>query len=241
MDDDSSRRSTGAPEGAPPDAQTHAGSHPRLRASDILEDFAARAEGDVVTVGDLLGRLEDRAFGMLFLALALPNVIPLPGLSTATGAPMVLLGVQLALGYAAPRLPRRAAAISFSRTTLLSVIGKARPWLARIENRLRPRSPWFVQAPGERLAGVFVAVLAAVLSLPIVFGNLPPAAAIALIALGLVEKDGLTVVVGMVVGVLALCFVGLVVFGLGEAALYLAAQAFPFLFIQAPASCSPTC
>lgn len=233
MDDDSSGRSSCAPQGAQPT--------PRRKATDIIEEFAARSPGDAVSVGDLLKSLDDRAFGMLFLILALPVVIPLPGLSTAVGAPLIVLGAQSAWGMRTPWLPARLARVSLPRATLLRVVAKAKPWLAPLENRARPRLPWFVDGAGERLAGAFVVVLAAVLSLPIVFGNFPPAAAIVVIALGLIEQDGLAVACGMVAGVLAVAFVALLVFGLGEAALYLAAQAFPALFSQAAPSCSPIC
>lgn len=238
MDDDSSSRTSGAPDGALPfgaDAQV------RRRASDILEDFAAHAHGDTITVGDLTRLLGDRAYGMLLLLLALPNIIPLPGLSTAVGVPMIVLGAQLALGWPAPRLPRRLNDVAFSKETLLAVLAKAKPYVERVERRIRPRLPLFAEGPGERLAGFAVMLLAAVLSLPIVFGNLPPAAAIALIALGLIENDGAAVLAGLLLGAAAVVFVGLLVFGLGEAALFLVAQLLPSFFSQAPASCSPTC
>lgn len=238
MDDDSSSRTSGAPSGA---LLIGADAQARRRASDILEEFAAHAHGDVITVGDLTRLLGDRAYGMLLLLLALPNIIPLPGLSTAVGVPMIVLGAQLALGWPAPRLPRRLADVAFSRETLLAVLAKAKPYVEWVERRIRPRLSLFAEGPGERLAGVAVMILAAVLALPIVFGNLPPAAAIALIALGLIENDGAAVLAGLVLGVAAIVFVGLLVFGLGEAALFLIAQLLPSIFSQAPASCSPTC
>lgn len=238
MDDDSTCRTCGAPEGAP---DIGAQAQTRRRASEILEDFAAHAHGDTITVGDLTRLLGDRAFGMLLLLLALPNIIPLPGLSTAVGVPMILLGAQLALGWPAPRLPRRLNNVAFKRETLLAVLAKAKPYVERVERRVRPRLLSLVEGPGERLAGAAVMILAAVLSLPIVFGNLPPAAAIALIALGLIENDGLAVLAGLIGGVLAISFVALLVFGLGEAALYLVTQFIPSFFVQDPGTCSPTC
>ncbi|MBV5335465.1 exopolysaccharide biosynthesis protein, partial [bacterium] len=63
---------------------------PRRRASEIIEDFLAHTHGETIAVSDLAALLGDRAFGMLLLLLALPNVIPLPGLSTAVGVPMIV-------------------------------------------------------------------------------------------------------------------------------------------------------
>lgn len=190
---------------------------PRRRASELLQDFLSHAHAERITLGDVVSLLGDRAFGMMLLILAIPNVIPLPGLSTAVGLPMILLGAQMAAGFHQPWLPRRLAAVSFDRDSLLGVIGRARPVIARVERRLRPRLPQFTEAAAERLLGLVIVVLAAVLCLPIVFGNLPPAVGIGLIALGLIEKDGAFVLAGVVASVLALVFVGAIVFGLGQA------------------------
>lgn len=203
-----------------PDAGTEP---PRRRASELIEDFVAHDHGDSIALGDLARLLGDRAFGMLFLLLTLPNVIPMPGLSTVTGVPMILLGAQLATGGRTPWLPRRLAALTIDREALLAALHNIRPRIARIERHMRPRIGWMTRGPVERLVGAWIAVLATVLSLPIVFGNLAPALSIAVIALGLIEKDGLLVAIGAIGGVLAIGFVVALVLGLGEAASFLVA------------------
>ena len=45
-----------------------------------------------------------------------------------------------------------------------------------------------------------------ILALPIIFGNLLPAWAIILLALGLIEEDGVAVLIGSVVGILAVAW-----------------------------------
>ena len=124
MDDDSKCRSSGAP--------TEASRTPRRRASEIITDFVAHAHGDTISVGDLTALLGDRAFGMLLLVLTLPNIIPLPGLSTATGVPMIVLGAQLAMGMNAPRLPRR---LALQRRAVRAA------WCGHRPASARPRQP----------------------------------------------------------------------------------------------------
>lgn len=162
--------------------------------------------------------LGDRAFGMMLLLLAIPNVIPMPGLSTAVGIPMILLGAQMAAGMRQPWLPRRLAEVGFDRDAFLGVVRRVQPRIVRVERHLRPRLPQFTETTAERLLGLVVIVLAGVLSLPIVFGNLPPAVGIGLIALGLIERDGAFVLAGLIASALALAFVSAIVFGLGGAA-----------------------
>lgn len=177
-----------------------------------------------ISLGEIMDALGDRAFGALLLILSIPNVLPVPGLSTATGVPMILLGAQMAAGRHSPWLPRRMLAASFDRKAFLGVIRRARPWAERVERHLRPRLPAMAGPTAERLLGLAVVVLAVILSLPIVFGNQPPALAIALIALGLMESDGVFVSAGLVAGLLAIVIVAAVLLGLGQAAIAVAQQ-----------------
>jgi len=166
--------------------------------------------------------LGDRAFGALILLLAIPNVLPVPGLSTVTGLPIVLVAGQLALGWTQPWLPRRLGAVSMEREAFLRVLQRAHPYVERIERRLlRSRLPALTSPLAERLLGVVMMVLAGVLALPVVFGNQPAAFALALLALGLIEKDGAFVIAGLVAGVVALAIVAAVLFGFAEGLLIL--------------------
>jgi len=191
----------------------------RRRASELLEDFLAHDHDERITLGDLVRILGDRAFGALILLLAIPNVLPVPGLSTVTGLPIALVAVQMMLGRHEPWLPRRLAAAGIERGAFLRVVARAHPHVARIERRLlTPRLPALTTPTAERLLGLAILVLALVLALPIVFGNQPPAFAMALIALGLIEKDGAFVIAGLVAGVLAIGIVAAVVLGLFQGA-----------------------
>jgi hypothetical protein len=67
---------------------------------------------------------------------------------------------------------------------------------------------WALNGPAERLIGLACLLLSMVLVLPIWLGNMAPAAAIAVLSLGLVQRDGLVVLIGW--GVVAVA-VGLLV------------------------------
>ncbi|WP_448206575.1 exopolysaccharide biosynthesis protein [Azospirillum sp. sgz302134] len=193
----------------------------RNSASALLEDFLAHDHDVRIALGDLMGILGDRAFGALLLFLSIPNVLPVPGLSTVTGLPMILIGAQMAAGRDRPWLPRKIAAATVDRDAFLRVIARAHPYVDRLERHLRPRLPGLTSPTAERLLGLAVVVLATILALPIVFGNQPPAFAIALIALGLIEKDGAFVAAGLAAGVVAIAIVAAVLLGLGQAAMLL--------------------
>jgi hypothetical protein len=176
------------------------------RTSDVLIDASRTLTGERVGLHDLIESLGNRSFGLLLLILALPNVPPLgiPGLSTITGIPLALVALQMLWGAPEPYLPRWLAQRSVRRDDFCRLIDRTSPWLRKIERAMKPRWLFVTGMMGERVLGAFCLVLAVVMALPIPFGNSPPAAGIALIAAGMIEKDGILASIGVVVGVLSL-------------------------------------
>lgn len=163
---------------------------------------AAEGSGPRVSVGDLLDRFGDRAFGALIATLAAPNALPvvIPGLSLVVGAPLILLTAQMVAGRAAPWLPRALAARSFARADFLRMALALRSPLARVERLLRPRLSAVTAGPGRRVLGLVGLAMAVALFLPLPFGNTLPGLGLALIGLGMIGRDGAAALVGLVVG-----------------------------------------
>lgn len=177
-----------------------------------------------IAVGDLLRALGDRALGALIFIFAVPNVIPVPpGVSTVLGAPLLFLSVQLMFGLR-PWLPALVAKRSISREDLATLVRRVVPWLARAEKLLRPRVRVLAGPPAEYLVGFVCLLLACILVLPIPLGNALPALAISLMALGVLERDGLWVLGGLVAAVVSVAVVYGVVLAMAKAALYLLAR-----------------
>jgi len=192
---------------------------PGHRLSQVVADFARDPERTVITIADLLGAIGDRAFGALLLLFAAPNAIPvsLPGVSTVLGTPIVFLALQLMLGRNAPWLPAFLSRRAMPRAAFAHAIDVVLPWLQRAERLLKPRLCWLASGPVERLIGLVCLVLATVLALPIPFGNMPPALAICVLALALLEKDGLATLLGLAVAAVALFIAWGVLLGIVKA------------------------
>ncbi len=83
----------------------------------------------------------------------------------------------------------------------------------------------------ERVIGAFCLALAVIQILPIPLGNVLPALAISIIALGMIERDGVWVLAGFAVGVAAMIVVGGVIWAMALATLFffasIAGQEFP--------------
>lgn len=201
-----------------------AGRHPAL--SELLARIAADETRERVSVADLLALAGDRAFGALLFVFALPNVVPTPpGTSALLGLPLVLLAFQFAFGRRTPWLPKVITARSIARRDLDAMVGRISPMLRRVERVLKPRLGLLVSPIAERILGLVLLLLSAIIFLPIPLGNMLPAVAICLVALSLVEHDGLLAAVGVTLGVLSV----LLVWGAFIAVLRTAIAAFDYV------------
>jgi hypothetical protein len=198
----------------------------RKKLGTILEEIALDTTRTRVSVEDLLRAMDGRAFGALLLIFAFPNALPTPpGTSGILGLPLLYLSAQMMLGRP-PWLPRLIAVRSMAHADFGSLVEKVNPWLIWADKFMAPRFQLLVSPQAERLLGAFILVLATVLVLPIPLGNMLPAFAICLIALGVLEKDGLWVLAGIGVGVSALMIVATVVWALFRAIFFLVFNAF---------------
>ncbi len=180
------------------------------RTSTLLVNFAEQHTQERVYLKDMSGLLGNRSFGFLLLLFALPNTLPIigiPGVSTLTGIPLAIIALQMMMGLPEPKLPTWVAERSLHRDDFRRIVDVMAPWLRRLERLTRPRWLGVTGLASERWLGAFCLMLALVLALPIPLGNLAPAVAVALIALGLIEKDGIFVALGFVVGVGSLVLV----------------------------------
>jgi hypothetical protein len=171
-------------------------SEPRRRFSEVLSDLGARP-ASTISIGDVLNAFGDRAFGALMLLFAAPNVLPLPpGTSAVLGAPLLFVTIQLMLGRSTLWMPQVICERSIPREHLALLTAKLGPILRRSERFLQPRMPALLEPVPERIVGAACLLLAIILFLPIPFGNMPPAFAISAFALGILERDGLAILVG---------------------------------------------
>ena len=198
----------------------------KVRLSDMLSAIACDSRRDRISIADLLAAMDARAMGALLLIFALPNVLPsLPGTSGILGLPLVYLTSQMMRGRM-PWLPKFIANRSLPRDNFAGLVDRAEPWLARSERFLMPRLGWLVHERTERLIGGVALLLSVILILPIPLGNMLPALAICLFALGLMERDGVWVIAGMVVSVVAVSVVAGVLFALVKSLIFVVQGAF---------------
>ncbi len=192
--------------------------------SSILWELSQDAQRERIAISDLLVALGDRATGALMFIFAFPNVLPTPpGTSSILGAPLIFLAAQLMMGRA-PWLPAFVANRSMARSDFSSLVKRIVPWLQRAESLLRPRLAMLALPPMDHLVGLLSLVLAVLLVLPIPLGNVLPALAISLMALGVLERDGVWVLAGLAAAAAAGSVIYGVLFAMVKAGLYFVTQ-----------------
>lgn len=141
-----------------------------------------------------------RALILVFLSLPFCQPIQIPGLSTPFGLAIAFLGLRLAFGKKVwlPKslLEKKVPVETLQKTAdmALGLVRKVRPWI-------HPRISWLCYSFANGLIisalGIFLA-----LPLPIPLSNLASAWSILLISLGILEDDGLFVLIGYVTSVM---------------------------------------
>lgn len=188
----------------------------RLRITHILRQLSEGDPADPITVEDISRRLGDRAFGILLLIFSLPNCLPLPGipgLSFVTSLPVVFFAAQLAWGLPAPYVPRWLLNKNLKKGHLAKITTMSERYLHWIERGLKPRLIGVVSGLPERLLGVVALALALLLSLPVPLGNMLPALALAVLSLAIAERDGALALIGYVLSVFAVAWLGFLLWG----------------------------
>ncbi len=211
-----------------PPLSSDPGTDPRRppKLSQILDAIADDDSRDRISVGDLLRAMEARAFGALLLVFAFPNMLPTPpGTSGILGLPLLFLSAQMMLGQS-PWLPDFIARRSMTRDSFATLVSHAGPWLQRAERLLRARMLPFGHPAVQRVIGGLCLLLSMVLALPIPFANMAPAFALCIISLGVLERDGVWIMLGTLTAVAAIIFALGMAYAVVKSALFVFFNAF---------------
>lgn len=174
--------------------------------SQVIEDIGVKDDPKLY-LGELVNAFGERGFGalMLFFGLLSIAIGIIPGTTTILGAPLLLMGLQLAIRQDQLWLPRWALRRWIERETYRQGVQKVLPRLRKMERLSRPRLPIMTSELSEILIGVATMLLAMILVLPIWGGNLIPALIISTFGFGLLQRDGLAILIGW-------CAIALIVF-----------------------------
>jgi hypothetical protein len=175
----------------------------KIITTQAIEDIVNNTSSDRILVVDLVDSMQTIGFGLVIMLFAFGIIIPLPPpFPSIIALPLVVFSLQMIAGYRAPKLPKRFSNLSVKRSVLVILVQKSSPYIRKVERVLRPRLSFMILPLAERIIGVFSLVFSLFIVLPIPLSNFIPGLGILIISFGLLGKDGLVVICGIIVGTL---------------------------------------
>ena len=168
------------------------------RFSDVLE---ALGQGDDprLSLREMVEAFGERGFGAVILMLALMALIPWPpGGKAVFSVPIILISAELALQRDKVWLPRWLMKASVSRETYRAASRKILPRLRQVERLTRPRLPVLTGEVADVAVGIICIMLALMMALPVPFGDALPGLTLAVIGLGIIQRDGIFIIAGLI-------------------------------------------
>jgi hypothetical protein len=171
---------------------------------DVLDQLEDAGEGEKVSVSDIVEEIGGDAFGPLLLVPALFLVTPasgVPGMPSIGSLIISLIAVQIVLGRDTLWLPgflRRRQMKKARLDKALSWLRKPAGWIDKVSSErlaFLTQRPWIVLPAG--LSALMVLLAPAFETVP--FSVSIAAGAVALFALGMVARDGIMVLIALLI------------------------------------------
>ncbi len=203
----------------------HDNARPHLGASlgEQLASIIDNLPPDKLTLGELLEVFGDEGLLLLTILLTLVFLIPvsIPGVSTVFGAAILLVGISRLIGRPL-WLPAKLKHKSLPADRLRPALARGMAWVRRLEKISRPhRLRIFVEGRLQDIGNNLAFILAALLLMApfgfIPFSNTLPGLALLFYAVGLIQRDGVAMLLGHLANVATLIYFGLLIGGGGVA------------------------
>ena len=177
-----------------------------------------------ITLSELIHRVGNDGLLILTALLTLVFLIPvsIPGVSTVFGAAILLIGMSRLFGREL-WIPASMKHKTIGTKKLRPVLRKALPWLKKIERVSRPNRIQWLVAGGliARLNDASLILGAVLLMMPfglIPFSNTFPAVALLFFAIGLLQRDGVCILLGHISNIATIIYFAVLIGGGGLAA-----------------------
>ncbi|HWL28952.1 MAG TPA: exopolysaccharide biosynthesis protein [Burkholderiaceae bacterium] len=169
-------------------------------------------QGETVSLRELMASIGEQGLLLLCALATLPFLIPvsIPGVSTVFGAAIVLLAVAITLNRM-PWLPEKILDRELDAQKLLPALRKGVRIVSRIDAWVRPRASQMTAKHMTVINGCVLVFGGLLLMAPfglIPFSNTAPAVGILLLAIGMIQRDGVFVILGYLSTILTVIYFG---------------------------------
>lgn len=174
------------------------------RISVMLERFRDGLEAPTVRLADVTAALDERSVGTILLLLSIPVVSPIPlGPSMVFNLPLLLYCLRLVIRPGSDGLPARLARRSVSREAADRMLRAVVPRIRFVERFLRPRCRRLADLDRRSGFRPLCLALAVTAFVPLPLMGWLPGFALVFLALGLIERDGWAVALGLLTALAA--------------------------------------
>ncbi|WP_374409375.1 exopolysaccharide biosynthesis protein [Hydrogenophaga sp.] len=166
-----------------------------------LRDAAGDGAGELrLTLRELLHLHGEGSGAVLLMLMALLSTVPIAGAGTVISLGIFALAWAWLRGRDTLHLPERLATLTLNETWTRRCLH----WLAwtyeRAEGRLRPRWEALSHARTRFWWALWIALMAALIFLPLPLGNLLPGTSLMLLSLGWLFRDGIALLLSAATG-----------------------------------------
>jgi hypothetical protein len=166
------------------------------RFSDVIEELGQDPDPKL-KLEELVAAFGERGFGAMILILSLLALLPWPpGGKAVFAVPIILMSLELAFQRDAIWLPKWALNASISRPAYRAGVSRIMKAVRYVENLTRPRLPFLTGDIADTVTGLICVILALIMALPIPFGDALPGIALVFFALGMMQRDGIAILLG---------------------------------------------
>jgi hypothetical protein len=174
----------------------------------------------LLQIRDLIGQ-EGLLILTAFLTLVFMVPVSIPGVSTVFGFAILLVGISRLFNHNL-WLPQRIASKELPSESIRSALTKGSKWLDRLDRISRPhRMKCFVDTWSMAAVNNGALILGAVLLMApfglIPFSNTLPGLALLFLAIGLLQRDGLCILLGHLLNLFSMIYFAILILGGGVA------------------------
>lgn len=161
----------------------------------------------------IMNQTHESVFGFLLVVLSLPSALPVPapGYSIPFGIAIIILSVQIIFGKKVPWFPDKIKNKELSIEKFKTGLQKINKFITFFEHLVKPRFSW-IHKKGSLLLGLLILLCGISMLIPIPGTNTIPALGVFVIALGMIEEDGLMEIIGVLVALVGLAITGIILF-----------------------------
>lgn len=170
---------------------------------EITQWLESDSDKTLISLDKVFG---DRTFAILFMFMMATSALPIPtgGITDAFAIITIIFALQMVFGRTSLWLPKRWRKMKLGKLFIKRLLPKLVSLIRWLEKFSSPRLTWiFKGRTSDALIGLIIAILAAATITAPPFSGLDtlPALAVVVISSGIVLKDGVMSIVGLVIGI----------------------------------------